>query len=120
MLADWIGLISLTTVNVGASVGIYRYFNGQIDKFRIEIDNKISRVYSRLDEVKKSNNETFMNKDMCQVLHDSTASNLQGTEKRIDARLDKFEARMEMAVVTLDQKITNQMEQIFLILKNGK
>jgi hypothetical protein len=40
-----------------------------VTKASKENDEKISRVYTRLDDVKKTNDNTFTRKDVCQILH---------------------------------------------------
>ena len=48
-------------------------------------DGKVSRIYSRLDEIKKDNDEKFTRKDMCQLLHKQISDDL--TEIKTDIKL---------------------------------
>jgi len=109
MTKDLWTIVGLLITNASFLFGMWKYF-----------DARITRVYERLDTVKKGLDETYVRKESCGILHTSTADNLKSVEGRIKDRLDKFEERMETAVTALDQKITNQMGQLFLILKNGR
>jgi hypothetical protein len=80
MFADWVGLISLIIVNAGINIGIYKYFNARLD-----------RVYLRIDDVKDKFDKNFVRKDVCSVMHTSTAESLKAIEGRINERLDKLE-----------------------------
>jgi hypothetical protein len=88
--------IGSLVITFGASQwGIYKYF-----------DTRISRIYERFDEHKKETEAKYVNKDLCKVMHDNNAENLNGLEKRIDARFDKVDQRLEDTFNNIDQKIT--------------
>ena len=40
-------------------------------------DNKVNRVYERLDEIKEFNDKTFVRSEMCQVLHKQIKDDIQ-------------------------------------------
>jgi chaperonin cofactor prefoldin len=69
----------------------------------------VNRVWARFDEYKKVLDDKLENryvqKNVCDILHQSTASNLQGTEKRIDARLEKLENRVDEAFDKIEKKV---------------
>jgi hypothetical protein len=85
-LMNWVALWSLIATQVGVSIGIYKYFNA-----------RINRVYERLDEVKTQIDANFVKKELCKVMHDSTASSLTGVESRMNDRFDRLEERVEAA-----------------------
>ena len=93
MNADMIMWLTIVGTNIGTSVGIYKYFNA-----------RLSRVYERLDEVKSSQEETYVRKDMCDVLHKNTALSLVGTETRLTGRLDKLEEKFDNLICLLTEK----------------
>jgi len=68
-------------------------------------DAKIVRVYSRLDEHKNLIETKFVTKDVCQVLHENTASNLSGLESRITANFDRLEKKIEDTFKLVLEKI---------------
>jgi len=43
----------------------------------IKNDNKVNRVYERLDEVKKDSDCIFVRKDLCQVLNEQMRQDIQ-------------------------------------------
>jgi hypothetical protein len=81
---DVLTVLGLLITNAGFLFGMWKYF-----------DARITRVYSRLDEVKESVEGTYVRKDTCQLLHTSTAENLKGVEVRMDNRFDKLEKKVE-------------------------
>lgn len=95
MMAEYIGLASLVLANVGASVGIYKYFERRLDKFNLDQDAKVARVYERLDEVKKDSDVRYIRKDICVIQHTQNTDNVKGLEARIEKRFDTLEAKFE-------------------------
>jgi ribosomal protein S20 len=81
---QWIALWSLIATQVGAFVGMYKYF-----------DSRINRSYERMDENKKEAEREFVRKESCKILHANTAENLIGTESRIVTRFDKLDKKVE-------------------------
>jgi len=53
-------------------------------KTYVDVNEKVSRAYKRLDEVKEKTEETFTRKDICMVLH-----------KQIDGKLDKMDCKLD-------------------------
>lgn len=49
---------------------------GLVWKSSNDNDRKVSRVYGRLDEVKKDNDTKFTRKEVCQILHSQIAEKL--------------------------------------------
>lgn len=98
MLGEWVGLASLIAVNAGINIGIYKYFN-----------NRLDRVYKRLDEVKDNIDTKYVRKDVCSVMHTQTANNLSGLETRITERLNK-----------LDKTVSENFQQLIRILTDKK
>jgi hypothetical protein len=101
MLGEWMGISSLVAVNVASSFGIYKYFQGKIDELSLKQDEKVARMYARLDEVKDNTEKCFIRKDICGVMHQQTASNLKGLEDRIEKRFDKIELKLEQVFTTI-------------------
>lgn len=88
MIAELIGLASLIAVNAGINIGIYKYFGNRLDKLTEDNDKKINRIFERFDEHKKDMENCYVRKDVCAVMHQQTADNLSGIEKRINERID--------------------------------
>jgi division protein CdvB (Snf7/Vps24/ESCRT-III family) len=95
MLGEWVGLGSLIAVNAGINIGIYKYFN-----------NRLDRVYSRLDEVRDKIDTQFVRKDVCSVMHTQTAQSLTGLEARITERFNK-----------LEKEVSDHFKQLIELLK---
>jgi hypothetical protein len=58
-------------------------------------DGRISRVYERLDEVKKSQDAIYVRKETCSLLHATTADSLKSVEYRMNERFDKLETKVD-------------------------
>ena len=101
MIGEYLGIAGLIAANVGANIGIYRYFQGRIDKLNSEQDAKTARVYERLDEVRKGIDSCFVQKETCNILHMQTANNLVGAESRLEKRFDKMEVKMETMLIDI-------------------
>jgi len=98
-LMQWLALWGLVLSQIGAFIGMYKYF-----------DSRINRSYERMDENRKDVEREFVRKESCAILHANTAENLVGTESRMVARFDK-----------LDKKVEDMLNMILDILqKNGK
>ena len=95
MVAEYLGIASLVLANVGASVGIYKYFDKRLEKLNADQDAKIARVYERLDEVKKDSDARYIRKDLCIMQHTQNTDNVKGLETRIEKRFDTLEAKFE-------------------------
>jgi hypothetical protein len=70
-LVQWImggGVFVIATF----SIATYRY----VGKIKEDDERKHSRLYERLDEVKKNNEEKFVFKDICKILHEQTAKDI--------------------------------------------
>lgn len=80
VLSEIIGLASLIVANAGINIGIYKYFNGRLD-----------RVYSRLDEVKEGIEKKFIQKEICNLMHSKIKEESAAEETRAEKRLDKLE-----------------------------
>jgi hypothetical protein len=91
-------VIGLLLTNAGFLFGMWKHF-----------DSRITRVYSRLDEVKDSVDGTYVRKDTCQLLHTTTSDNLKGVECRINERFNKLEIKVE-----------DSFKMIIDMLKNGR
>ena len=55
--------------------------------YKVSIDDKakIGRVYTRLDEVKKNNDEKFVSKEVCGILHTQLREDI--AELKFDVKL---------------------------------
>ena len=75
---------------------------GLILKNNKDYDDKVSRVYKRLDEVKENTEDKFTRKDICQILHTQINEKLDShTEKFKEVNIDLKEIK------TLVQEIRN-------------
>jgi hypothetical protein len=79
-LGEIIALSSLIAANAGINIGIYKYFNGRLD-----------RVYARLDEVKEKINIEFVRRDICSVQHAQIKLDSVAEETRVEKRIDRLE-----------------------------
>jgi len=70
---------------VGFSVATYK----QIGKIKDEEEEKRSRIYTRLDEVKSQVEGKFVAKDICTVVHKFATEKLDKIEMKLDKLLDK-------------------------------
>ena len=56
---------------------------GTVTKMYIDVNDKVSRAYKRLDEVKAKADDTYTRKDICEVVHKSVQDNLSRMDKSI-------------------------------------
>jgi hypothetical protein len=89
-------VLGIVGTNALVSLSIYKYFN-----------DKIGRVYGRLDEVKEDIDGKFVRKETCGILHKTTADNLNGAEERIVIRVDKLESKFDKAFETILEYLRN-------------
>jgi hypothetical protein len=68
----------------GSILGIVGFVIGNT---RTEADKR-SRLYERIDEVKKSNEQTFVRKDICNVHHQYVNQKLDSIDKKLDMLID--------------------------------
>jgi hypothetical protein len=94
MTPEMMGWLTIVGTNIATSVGIYKYFNG-----------RLARVYERLDEVKQGQENTYVRKDVCGVMHKETANNLIGSEVRLTARLDKLENKFDQIIDLITSRV---------------
>jgi hypothetical protein len=106
MIGEIVSLSALVLTNAGISIGVYKYFNGRVEKNSTDQDKKFNRVYERFDEHKKETGEKYVLKDMCGVMHKTNAENLVGLETRLNDRLDKADLKIESNFKTLFDHIT--------------
>lgn len=82
---------------------------------QIETDQKISRVYSRLDEykdfieakvenAKKDMKEDFVCKNVCKILHDQNDKNFERVEAKVDTLAVKFEEGIREIMKVMQEK----------------
>lgn len=65
-----------------------------VDRLRsaeITSDSKVSRVYQRFDEYKNMIENSFVRRDVCQVMHQSTAASVTSLASRIDGLESKID-----------------------------
>lgn len=94
LIGEWIGLVTLIATNAGISIGIYKHFDGRIEKSNANVDTKIARVFQRFDEYKTETENKYVKKDLCKVMHDNNSDNLSGLETRIEKRFDKLDEQV--------------------------
>jgi hypothetical protein len=87
MFAEYLGLASLIAVNAGINIGIYRYFN-----------NRLDRVYTKLDSVKDDTRRDYLLKEVYTNEHLQIVENVKGIEERIEKRFDKVEDKIEQVL----------------------
>lgn len=80
-----ISVVGLLVTILSFFFGLLKYFQFRIDKVTKERDEKINRVYERLDEYKLTLEEKFVSKDVCTVLHTHNAENFKRLEERMEA-----------------------------------
>ena len=71
-------------------------FNALLTLKEAEFDSKIGRVYQRFDEYKTCLESSFIRKEMCDVVHNSTAVAMMEVVKR----LDKVETKIDALLVS--------------------
>jgi hypothetical protein len=84
MKGEMIAIIGMLITNAAFLFGCWKYF-----------DARLSRVYTRMDEVREGIEEKYVRKDNCVLLHNNTADNLKGLEARIEKRFDKLDIQIE-------------------------
>ena len=84
MEGDFWTIVGLLITNAGFLFGMWKW-----------LDQRIGRVYERLDEVKNSVDSTYVRKENCNLLHNNTADNLKSVEGRMDVRFDRLEKKVE-------------------------
>ena len=75
--------------------------NFKIDESSFNNDKKISRTFERLDEVKKENDDKYVNKDLCKVVHENTRRDIED-------------------IKTYVGKIDEKLNHILIMIRNGK
>ena len=115
----WIALVSVSLTGLGFVIGLFKYFTGQINQLRLEEEKKIteaiqqgdekrSRLYDRLDEIKKVHKEeiekihrnftdTYVNSKMCSLVHNNTDNIIKEMKIKIDEmdkKIDKLVQRI--------------------------
>ena len=70
-------------------------FNARLEMFEQTQQNKIDRVYVRFDDHKKACDDKFVSRDLCNVMHDTTASQL---------------IEVKVAIAELSKKVDHWME----------
>ena len=93
--ALWIELATFMATMVLGCFGLIRYINAEDSTVIRDTDQKIGRTYTRIDEVKKYMDDEFVREKQCKIMHDNTAFNLAGVEKRMNDRLDKHDEKLE-------------------------
>jgi len=90
-LAEGISIASFVLATVGFMfkmtrdvAEIKKQVINDIQHIAKEEDTKHARIYERLDEHKKFSDETFVRRDMCQILHKQNADTLLRIEKKVD------------------------------------
>jgi tRNA A37 threonylcarbamoyladenosine synthetase subunit TsaC/SUA5/YrdC len=87
---------------LGAVIAVTWRVSNIFKLHQIETDQKILRVYSRLDEykgfieakmdgVKKDMKEDFVCKNVCKILHDQNDKNFERVEAKVDTLAVKFD-----------------------------
>ena len=99
-ISNWLQLATVICTMVGGFFVLVRYINSEDSTIIKDTDTKIGRMYGRLDDMK----DKFVQKDMCKVLHEQTASNLEGSEKRSTERFDKLEQKINQILDLLMKK----------------
>jgi len=56
------------------------------------VDSKISRVYGRVDEIKKSNDEKYPSREVCTIQHKTVDEKLDRIETKVDKLLNGYKA----------------------------
>ena len=92
---EWMGLAGFLLTNLGAHIGVFKYITGKIDKNQEVNDLKISRVYTRFDEHKKTVEDKFVVKDMCKIVHENSSETLRGMERRMTSSLKDLEKKVD-------------------------
>lgn len=82
-----------------AILGLYKYFSSRIDEVRKEMDKKVCRVYERFDEYKIHTEDMlekkFVQKNLCDVMHENNADSLTGLESRINTALGEIKTELK-------------------------
>ena len=89
---QWATVIGLLLTNAGVLFGMWQYF-----------DNRIGRVYSRLDEVKNDAETKYVRKDMCSIMHASSVKEIEGIEDRMIARFEQVEGKVDRMENKIDK-----------------
>jgi DNA anti-recombination protein RmuC len=84
----------------------------EIEAIRIELDRKIGRTYERLDEVKDHADKCFVSKEMCNQMHNATATSLVGLETRMNESFKEVKA----SVKDMGDKVNNTLTKILLLV----
>lgn len=97
---------------VGGTIAVTWQFRGSIEEFRRNMkadydsrflmfekdyDSKIGRAYERFDQHKKFSDDKFVCKELCNVMHNSTAAQLTETNMRLtnmETKIDRLVERI--------------------------
>lgn len=101
----WMGVLVLLAGVIGGAIRIgyvvasliadtKREFNALLTLKEAEFDSKVGRVYERFDGYKSTCDTTFMRKDMCAQIHDSSTKSFNEIARRMESMEKKIDALM--------------------------
>lgn len=98
VIATGIFLMSGAGAVVTVTFFVNRRFQDLSDKFSEKIDQsyrdsetRCTRIYQRFDEFKQTVEQKYVRRDMCTLLHDSTATSIYKLESKLDTLTNKFD-----------------------------
>lgn len=78
-----------------------KYHQKRLEEFRVENESGHQRIWERFDEYKESVMDGFVRKDMCSLLHNTTARSMEKLESKLDGVVSKVD---ELKTLILENK----------------
>jgi hypothetical protein len=112
---EWLYLVGLIISVLGSVLGVAWRFSIELEK-RVrerdsmltrmdeEVSEKINRVYERIDDVKRGTEQTFVRREVCELVHRSMGDQFAKLEKTID------EIRSDVKALLIVKKNTKTKE----------
>jgi len=72
--------------------------NARFDTAQKDSEDRIVRVYSRLDTVKIKAEETFTRKDVCAVMHEALGNTLRDYSARVDTGFKELNRKVDQLI----------------------
>lgn len=105
-MAEAIAITVSVAALIGSVIGIYNKFASAVKGLSTESEQKIGRVYKRLDEVKVNTDEKYTKKEVCIIIHDQLNKTLEMYSADIKEIKTDLKALLRISGVNPDERIS--------------
>lgn len=92
-----IGAFGVTII--GAVGGLTWKISREINALSQDEEQKRSRIYERIDEIKIKNEDTYTRKDVCSVTHQALSETIHNMDNRIETGLKELNRKMDKLLI---------------------